>query len=279
MNHQKLKRLYEQTVIPKEELSVLVNKTIKSRKHSRKPVRIISTTAAIFAAACISFVVTLNLSPVVAKTLYDIPVIGSVCRVFTFREYHFEDTVKVVNVRVPKIENTGNTELERRINEEITKQMDRSAQESEQRAQENYNAYIETGGNPDEYIPTEIGINYQIKSSNDTTLSFVLEKYESHASVYTERFFYNLDLQTGNTLTLKDLLGEDYQQTVYQQVCEQIQQFDEDTKQMIFTDYLTPDLIDENRPFYLTEEGNIVVVFEKYEIAAGAAGALEFPLN
>lgn len=280
MNHEKLKQLYEQTVVPKEELAMLVDKTIEtSRKRSKKPVRILSCTAAVVAAACISFVITLNVSPAFAKTLYDIPVLGDVCRVFTFREYHFEDDMKIVNVRVPKIENTGNTELERRVNAEISKRMDLSVKESEQRAKENYDAYIATGGNPDEYYPTDINVDYQIKSCNENTLSFVLEKYESQASFYSERFFYNLNLKTGEAFTLKDLLGPDYQQTVYQQVSEQMKHLDDDTKQLLFPDMFTPDLITEDRGFYLDENGNIVVVFEKYEIAAGAAGALEFPIT
>lgn len=280
MNFQKLKQLYHQTAVPKEELAMLVDKTIeKSRKRPKKTVRIVSCTAAVFAAACISFVVTLNVSPAFAKTMYDIPVLGDVCRVFTFREYHFEDNMKIVNVRLPKIENTGNTELERRVNEEITKRMDQSVKESEQRAKENYDAYIATGGNPDEYIPTDIGVSYEIKSSNENTLSFVLEKYECRASAYSERFFYNLNLKTGEAFTLKDLLGPDYQQEVYQQVLAQTKTLDEDTKQLLFPEMLTPDLINEERGFYLDENGTIVVVFEKYEIAAGAAGALEFPLR
>lgn len=259
---------------------MLVDKTIeKSRKHSRKPLRILSVTAAFVAAACISFVVTLNVSPVFAKTMYDIPVLGDVCRVFTFREYHFEDDMKIVNVRIPKIENTGNTDLERRINQEISQKMESSAKEAEQRAHENYEAYVATGGDPKEYIPTDINIDYHILSSNDSTLSFVLEKYETQASFYSERLFYNLDLKTGNALTLQGLLGDNYQQNVYQQVKDQMQQLDDDTKQLLFPDYFTPDLIDENRPFYLNENGKIVIVFEKYEIAAGAAGALEFTLS
>ena len=66
---------------------------------------------------------------------------------------------------------------------------------------------------------------------------------------------------------------------VYDQVKEQVEQLDPEKKQYIFPQYLTKNLINQNRPFYLDENGNVVVVFEKYEIAAGAAGALEFVIN
>lgn len=277
MLNEKLKEYYEQTYVPKEELAMLVEKSIeKCQKRRHRTLRVVSSVAAAFAAACIGFVITLNVSPAFAKTMYDIPVLGEVCRVFTFREYQFEDHTKMVNVRLPKIENTGNTELERRVNQEILKRMEESVKESEIRAQENYDAYVATGGDPKDYVPTDIYVNYRVHSCDENTLSFVLEKLEVRASSYTEHYFYNLDLKTGNSLTLKDVLGTNYQQTVFQQVSQQIQQFDSEKKQLIFEDTLTPDLITEERPFYLDEQGNVIVVFEKYEIAAGAAGTLEF---
>ena len=38
-------------------------------------------------------------------------------------------------------------------------------------------------------------------------------------------------------------------------------------------------LLEEKEDFYLQEDGTVVVVFDKYEIAAGAAGVLEFPIG
>ena len=41
-------------------------------------------------------------------------------------------------------------------------------------------------------------------------LSFVITKTETLASAYFQQYFYNLDLETGKELTLRDLLGPDY---------------------------------------------------------------------
>lgn len=38
-------------------------------------------------------------------------------------------------------------------------------------------------------------------------------------------------------------------------------------------------MIHENTNFYINEDGLAVVVFEKYEIAAGVAGTLEFAID
>ena len=54
---------------------------------------------------------------------------------------------------------------------------------------------------------------------------------------------------------------------------------DKDEKYIFFDDISIYDLINENRSFYINEEGKIVVVFDKYEIACGAAGVLEFVIE
>ena len=70
-------------------------------------------------------VTLLNTTPVFARAAQDVPVLGGLCRVFTFRHYDFYDETKVINVTVPQIENTGNSELENRINLEISKMIAR----------------------------------------------------------------------------------------------------------------------------------------------------------
>ncbi len=79
---------------------------------------------------------------------------------------------------------------------------------------------------------------------------------------------------------MRDLLGENYQETVYEQVSTQLAALDAYRKSMLFPEVDVEALIDENRKFYFSKDGSsLVVVFEKYEIAAGAAGQLEFTIS
>ena len=49
---------------------------------------------------------------------------------------------------------------------------------------------------------------------------------------------------------------------------------------MLFPEVDIKSLIDENRKFYISEDGTeLVIVFEKYEIAAGAAGQIEISIS
>ena len=49
-------------------------------------------------------VLMLNISPAFASTMGDIPMLGQVFRVLTFRDYSFSDQVKIVDAKLPRIE-------------------------------------------------------------------------------------------------------------------------------------------------------------------------------
>ena len=87
-------------------------------------------------------------------------------------------------------------------------------------------------------------------------------------------------------ITLEDVLGPDWAAIVTEQVEDQLDQFPEEDKGMLFTDCLDIRDVVENREgsyyqigFYLNEAGNPVVVFPKYTLGAGALGLLEFPIT
>lgn len=56
--------------------------------------------AAVFLLCSIS---ALNLFPTFADAACELPVVGGLCRVFLFREYHAEDPVKYIDVEIPQM--------------------------------------------------------------------------------------------------------------------------------------------------------------------------------
>jgi hypothetical protein len=212
--------------------------------------------------------------------MFNIPVIGEICRLFTFSEYSKIDDIKKIEVKIPNIEFTGNTELEHRINLEIARIINDEADEAAARAEEYYDAYISTGGKPGEYRPIKIKIDYELKYSDEKIVSFMIYKSETLANAYQTSHYYNIDLESGRNLTLKDIFGNGYKQTVTDRILHEVGKLDEEKKFYLFDDINIADLIDENRKFYIAPDGrSVVVVFEKYEIAAGAAGQLEFTVG
>ena len=269
---------YQQTPIP-EELEFAVASAIRAgnrRRNRRRAVRR-SLTAALASCAC--FVLLVNASPTFARAVSDVPVLGSLVRVFTVAEYTVEDREHLIDVRLPALELEGATDLEQRINTEIQTRIDQVLQDAEDRARETKAAFVATGGDPDEFMPIMISVDYEIKCQSDQYLSFIITKTETLASAYTEYYTYNIDLQAGKELTLKDVLGPDYIEIANQAVREGIAQRSQNPDNI----YFEPgeggfESISEDQTFYLNQAGNAVVVFEKYEIAPGYMGIQEFEI-
>ena len=91
-----MKERYDQIIIP-EELNIRIQQEIqKSRQSqeekgqagsSRRFKKVIRSMEAMAAAACILFTAALNTSPVFAKEAGELPVIGGLARILTFRSY------------------------------------------------------------------------------------------------------------------------------------------------------------------------------------------------
>ena len=101
------------------------------------------------------------------------------------------------------------------------------------------------------------------------------------ASGYDQRYFFNLDLETGQELTLTEVIGQDKLEAADQQIRAQIEQrLAEDPSSFFdFSEeggYLG---LKADQKFYINENHQVVVVFDEYEIAPGSSGTPEFVLN
>lgn len=275
------KAVYEAIKIP-EQLDYIVNKATNNKQNTKeykmKYVKyVLSTVSCVF----LTFVVIVNLSPSFASSISDIPIIGNMAKVFTIEEYKEEDEQKLINAKIPGIENTGNTELEKRINYEIALKMNEVLEEAEDRAAEYKKAIIETGGKEEDYQPINIQIDYKVGYSSDKIVSFVILKSETLASAYTERYFYNIDIETGKNLNLRDLLGNDYKNIIDETIYKEIEERSKNPDNMYFVEeeMKFSGIKNEYQNFYINTDGKVVIVFEKYEIAPGYMGAQEFVID
>ncbi len=263
-----------------EELSLAVRAAIREGERLRKRRRVLRRSLATALAGCACFVLLVNGSPTFAQAVYDVPLLGSLARIFTVTEFTVNDDEHVIDVRLPALENTGYTDLEQQINQEISTRVQAVIDEAEQRAQETKEAYVSTGGDPDDYIPVIIDVDYEVKCRTEHYLSFVIQKTETRASAYTEFYTYNIDLETGRELTLRDLLGPNWMETVNAQVEAQIAERSKDPDNVYWTaEEGGFQGISEDQPFYLNQEERPVVVFEKYELGPGSMGSQEFVIQ
>ena len=280
-NLEDAKKVYEAIKIP-EQLKYMVDRTIANEsKPKRYFSRYIKYTLSAVSCVFIAFVFMINVNPSLATSIAEMPIIGDIARVFTIKEYKEEDSLKLINAKIPAIENTGNTELEKRVNYEITLKMNEVLDEAEKRAAEYKEAIIETGGNEEDYQPINIQIDYKVGYSSSEIVSFVILKSETLASAYTEMYFYNVDIETGKDLNLRDVLGDNYKEIVDETIYKEIEERSKNPDNMYFTkgEGGFEGIENEYQNFYINEDGKVVIVFEKYEIAPGYMGIQEFEID
>lgn len=278
----KCKKVYDSIEVP-QELNYVVNKAVHQGKIHKmnKPRRYLKFATAALTTTFALFVVLLNTNESFAKSMEDIPIINKLAEVFTIVEYEEKNDTDLIKAKIPAIKNTGDTDLENRINYEISSKINGVIEEAKQRAEEYKEAVLATGGTMEDYIPIEINIDYKITHQDDKIISFVITKSESLASAYQEQYFYNIDLENGKELNLRDVLGENYKQNVDNEVNKQIKErMEEDKKNMYFTaeEGGFSGIENEYQDFYINENGNVVVVFQKYEIAPGYMGIQSFEI-
>lgn len=303
---EKEKIKYEQIEIPGE-LKVAVEKAVmsasgRSRKNpSAAALRYIGIAAAVAAAA---FITGLNTSESFAKELQDVPVLGGIVKVLTFRSYEEQNENVNITVEIPELvteekaenisgstapaeESLGKAEAEPNritdINAEIDKYMTDYVTEAQKRLDEYKQAFLETGGTQEEWDERnfQIQADYEIKCQNENYVSFAVYGQESWVSAYAVTYFYNIDLRTGEQAKLPDLLGEDYITVANESILRQMQSRMEENPDYTYwgedMDGFTT-ISDETR-FYINDKGNPVIVFDKYEVAPGFMGQQEFEIR
>lgn len=277
----KAKQTYNLIEIP-QELGYVVNRAVHENKvHKRESMRTwLKGATATLATTFALFVILLNTNESFAKAMEDVPIIGSIAEVFTVREYKEESEVELIEAKIPAIRNTGNTDLENRINYEISSKINEVLEEAKQRAEEYKNAVLATGGTMEDFIPTQINIDYEITYQDEKLISFVITKSESFASAYQEQYFYNIDIENGKELNLKDVLGANYKEIVDAEVNKQIAERKAQDEENNL--YFTPEeggfsgIDNEYQEFYINEDKKVTIVFQKYDIAPGYMGIQNF---
>lgn len=288
---EKVKLEYDNIPVP-EELNTRIQKEIdKAERRMIQKKKILALrrksrlrrAAAVAAAVCIAFTAALNTSTAFAEEAAQLPVIGALARVLTFQTYESEEDGIGVSVEVPTVDmiqaDTG-IEVDE-VNREIYELCRKYADEAVLRAEEYRKAFLDTGGTEEEWEAhkIEIQVGYEIKSQTEQYLSFLVRGTESWTAAYSGTRYYNIDVNTGNLITLEELLGSDY-----------IRIADESIKQQINSRREAGEIfwpeeeggftgISEDTKFYINENGNPVIVFEKYEIAPGSSGEIEFEIG
>jgi hypothetical protein len=275
---EELKEEYKNIPIP-ENLTKVINQSINDYRREEVKMKNKKIFKSIIAASLIvisSFTIGVNTSKSFATSVKKIPVISQLVELVSFKSFELDSEIVKAKVNIPAVKGVESKALANQINEEINERMSTHLEAGKDRAREYKKAFVETGGKAEDFRPIIIEIDYDLKSYNDNILSFSVHYFESLASSYAQTYYYTIDLEAGKLLTLEDILGTDYENKISQQVSEKINKALEESPSSYFEGDMGFSAIKKDQSFYINNENQLVVVFDKYEIAPGSSGQPEF---
>ena len=278
-----LKKEYEKPQMSQAQFEELRAKMEEAKMADKKDkIKRIRTRAALTAAAFVgAFLLLPNTSPVIAHAMEQIPVLGKLIEVVTFRDYEYESDRNHADIEVPEIkvelglpEDQTLEKLERttdEINREIKKITDSLIEEFE--------TYLEEEGHQDILVKSEI----LTATADYFTLKLLC--YQGAGSGYQWNYYYTIDLNTGKRLQLKDVFAEgaDYITPISEAIKEQMQaQMDADENVYYWLDDEIEEWnfksVTDETSFYINENGNVVIGFNEGDVAPMYMGAVEFEI-
>ena len=281
---QPLKAEYLEMQMSEEQLKKLRLRMEEAKKDNRKErnkvrvIRFAATAAALIAA----FIVLPNTSATVAYAMEQMPVIGQLVKVVTFRDYAYESERHVAKVEVPEI-----------VLEETAEYSD--AQQNLEKSVDEINAEIQTiteeiVGHFEAYLEDEEGyqeviVKSEILTKTEEYFSLKLFCYQGAGSGYQWNYYYTIDLNTGERMQLNDIFveGADYITLISENIKEQMRaQMAKDEMVHYWLDDEIEELnfkaISEETSFYINEKDNVVISFDQGEVAAMYLGVVEFEI-
>jgi hypothetical protein len=269
-----LKKKYEDVQIP-EELDFVVRKTInthksKLKKRSKKGLKWTSGVAA----AVIVLFAAVNMNSSIAYAMSEVPVVGKLVKVLLVREYKINEDMYNAEVKVPAVEGLENQELQNSLNEKYLA--------------ENEKLYAEFSKDIEELKAAgggHLGVNsgYVIKTDTDRILSIGRYVVNTVGSSSTTFKYDTVDKQNQILITLPSLFKDDnYVDVISENIKAQMRQQMKDDEQKFYWveegDISPFEKVKGDQSFYINSNNKLVISFDKYEVAPGYMGVIEFEI-
>lgn len=289
------KDIYDHIVVPEEldaRLRAALETATPQKQKTSNVVHFSKWAATAAAALFICFTIGLNTSESFAMSAAEFPLLGQIAKVLTIRSYEKAEGNTITTVEIPEIqlesEVLDQAHAITDVNKKIQALVEEFTLEKETEVEDYKDIFLENGGTLKEWEERsiEINVDYEVKYQTESLLSLLVDGWISWFNFDEERHFYNIDLKTGKELTLIDFFGEDaynYASDCVLQQMETLIQSDPDTYSfwgVMEDEDMGHEFIGvtEETLFYINENGNIVVTYDKYEVAPGSMGIQEFEI-
>lgn len=255
------------------ELDDVVYQAIQSHQKKKKPHLKVLVGSGVAAAL---LMIVLNTNPTLAQNLSTVPVIGNVINVITFVEWNVSEEKHEADIKVPAIYDLGDSELQQSLNE---KYLNESKQLYEEFTQEMESLKKQGDGH------TGVESGYVVKTDNENILSIGRYIVNTVGSSSTTFKYDTIDKNKQVLLSLPILFKDDhYIEAISENIKEQMKQQMKEDKNKVYwildagvENPIDPfEKIKANQNFYINEDNKLVISFDKYEVAPGYMGVVEF---
>lgn len=273
---EELKNEYMNIPIPNE-LDFVVKKAIKeSNEMNRKNFKTLRITAASVAAALVILTILVNSSPAFAATLLKVPVVGSIIKVITFKEYVVSKDKYNADIKVPSIQGMKNKTLEDSLNEKYLTE-DKKL----------YNQFIADMQELEKNGKAHIGVSsgYEVKTDNDIIFSVKRYVLTVAGSSNTQIQYDTIDKKKQVLITLPSLFKDDsyidvISASIISQMRDQMKSPEDGKIYWIDSNvdsFVTPfKKISKDQSFYINKDNKLVISFDQGEVGPAVMGPIEF---
>lgn len=228
------------------------------------------------------FIILPNTSGTIAHAMEQIPIIGQLVKVVTFRDYEYEGARNMADIEVPEIKPKEQLE-----NSTLQENIDRTTAEINAEIQsitDNLIAEFEKNLN-EEMGYQDVVVTSEVLATTSDYFTLKLICYQGAGSGYQWNYYYTIDLNTGERLQLKDIFkeGADYITPISENIKFQMQERMDADENVYY--WLNDEIeewnfkaITDETSFYLNEKDNVVIGFNEGDVAPMYMGTVEFEI-
>lgn len=276
---------YEEIPVP-EEAKNRLNQGIRQAKKERakrRTRRWFQNSGAVAAAAMAVLITAANTSQAAAETLGQIPVLGSIVRVVTFRDYKdqsssFEAKVEVPGVEIESVKGAAMSEEQKKNYELTNSQIDAYARQFI----EDYEQALKVSQGEGNYA---LDSSYKVLRDDEKYLSIRIDTTVVMAGGNQYVKVFNIDKATGKAVSLGELFADSEAAltALADNMKEQMRaHMKQDDGKSYFLDTEYPGLnfqgLTGEESYYFNENGELVLLFNEYDVAPGYMGIVEFTI-
>lgn len=241
----------------------------KQKKAHVNLIRIGLSTAAVLTL----FTIGVNTNQSFAAAMTKLPIIGPIVSVISFKFDEIDTDLVHANVEAPVITGLENKTLEAALNQKYYEE-----------SKALYEAFVSEMGEI-ENLGGHAGIDsgFEIKTDNDLLISIARYVVNTAASSSTTMTYETVDKEFGLLLTLPSLFVDDtYIDIISAYLIDVMKETMKNDSSKVYwvlkEDFAPFESIKPNQNFYISDQNKLMISFDKYEVAPGYMGIVEFEI-